>query len=233
MLLRRLLIAAALLGVACGDDDAPAMDAGTDATVEDAGPPETIEDLPVTEQRTIEELSGPVDAVRDEHGMWHVYGAELNDVIRVQGYLQARDRMGQMDFVRRQATGTLAEFGGSLSPDLINVDRDARFEGHRRNAEAILATLSAEERALLEAYAAGVNEHVGDLREGRAELVRGVNSILRADRIRDWTPQDTLAIARLQAASLSYDGLGDLSRSQSLAAWRRNYDGESDRKSVV
>ena len=228
MLLRRLLIAAALLGVACGDDDAPAMDAGTDATVEDAGPPETIEDLPITGQRTIEELSGPVDAVRDEHGMWHVYGAELNDVIRVQGYLQARDRMGQMDFVRRQATGTLAEFGGSLSPDLINVDRDARFEGHRRNAEAILATLSAEERALLEAYAAGVNEHVGDLREGRAELVRGVNSILRADRIRDWTPQDTLAIARLQAASLSYDGLADLSRSQSLAAWRRNFDGESD-----
>lgn len=227
MLLRRLLIAAALLGVACGDDDGPAMDAGMDAAAVDAGPPESIEDLPITEQRTIEELTGPVDAVRDEHGMWHVYGAELNDVIRVQGYLQARDRMGQMDFVRGQATGTLSEIAGSLSDALLAIDRDARFEGHRRNAEAILTTLSAEERALLEAYAAGVNEHVGDLRSGEAELVRGVASILRADLIRDWTPTDTLAIARLQAASLSYDGLSDLSRTQSLVAWRRNFEGDA------
>lgn len=222
MLLRRLLIAAALLGVACGDDDAPAMDAGLDAERVDAGRPETLEDLPITAEREVPELSAPVDAVRDEHGMWHVYGAELNDVMRVQGYLQARDRMGQMDFIRRQATGTLAEFGGSLSSDLVNVDADARFEGHRRNAEAILPTLSAEERALLEAYAAGVNLHIADLQSGRAELVRGVISILRPDVIRDWTPLDTLAIARLQAASLSFDGLADLSRTESLLAWKQH-----------
>ncbi len=227
MLLRRLLIAAALLGVACGDDDAPAMDAGLDAERVDAGPPETLEDLPITAEREVPELSAPVDAVRDEHGMWHVYGAELNDVVRVQGYLQARDRMGQMDFIRRQATGTLAEFGGSLSSDLVNVDADARFEGHRRNAEAILPTLSAEERAVLEAYAAGVNLHIADLQSGRAELVRGVISILRPDVIRDWTPLDSLAIARLQAASLSFDGLADLSRTESLLAWRQHVTADS------
>ncbi|MCB9613925.1 MAG: penicillin acylase family protein [Sandaracinus sp.] len=220
MLLRRLLIAAALLGVACGDDDGPTPDAGTDASTVDAGPAERIEDLPLDGQRQIDGLSGNVEAVRDEHGMWHVYGADINDVVRVQGYLQARDRMGQMDFIRRQATGTLAEFAGSFSRDLIDVDADSRFEGHRRNAEAILATLSAEERALVEAYAAGVNVHIGDLRDGNAELVRGVVSILRPDVIRDWTPQDTLAIARLQAASLSFDALDDLSRTQNLAGWR-------------
>ena len=213
------LLIGALGALGCGDDDGGTEpDAGgTDASAEDAGPPETIEDLPIEEERSLADLGAAVDAVRDERGMWHIYAESLEDAMRAQGYLQAVDRMGQMEFIRRQATGRIAEFGGSLDPSLIDSDADARFEGHARNAEAILPTLTDEERGLLDAYTAGVNAHIAELRSGDAQLPRGVGDILPADLITDWEPTDTLAIARLQAASLSYDAGSDIGRTERLA----------------
>ena len=223
------LLIGALGALGCGDDDGGTEpDAGgTDASAEDAGPPETIEDLPIEEERSLADLGAAVDAVRDERGMWHIYAESLEDAMRAQGYLQAVDRMGQMEFIRRQATGRIAEFGGSLDPSLIDSDADARFEGHARNAEAILPTLTDEERGLLDAYTAGVNAHIAELRSGDAQLPRGVGDILPADLITDWEPTDTLAIARLQAASLSYDAGSDIGRTERLARWLEAFPSEA------
>ncbi|MBX3248291.1 MAG: penicillin acylase family protein [Myxococcales bacterium] len=231
MLLRRLLGILVVLGMACGDDDTtPTLDAGADGgdAGTDAGPEGPIEMIPLTSERAFGGLTSHVDAVLDERGMWHIYGAELLDVIRVQGYLQARDRMGQMDFIRRQATGRLAEFAGSFEPSLVQVDADSRFQGHRRNAEAIWETLSADERALVQAHADGVNLHIQDLRDGRAVMPRGLVSAIPVENLSDWTPLDTLAIARLQAASLSYDANSDLSRTRNLSDWRTHVTGDAD-----
>lgn len=228
-MLGRMLGILVVLGMACGDDDdtTPELDGGgTDAGM-DAGPEGPIEMIPLTGERAFEGLSSHVDAVLDERGMWHVYGAELEDVVRVQGYLQARDRMGQMDFIRRQATGRLAEFAGSIEPSLVQVDADSRFQGHRRNAEAIWTTLSAEEQALVQAYADGVNAHIQDLRDGVAVMPRGLVGAIPVANLNDWTPLDTLAIARLQAASLSYDANSDLSRTRNLNDWRTNVTSEA------
>jgi Penicillin amidase len=54
-------------------------------------------------------LDGPVDVVYDRMGWPHVYASSLRDAAAVQGYIMARDRMPQMEMLRRLASGTLAE----------------------------------------------------------------------------------------------------------------------------
>ena len=225
------------LALACGDDDG-GMDAGSDGSLDamdagmDVGPvdAQTIEEIPAEREITLAGLGDTVDAVQDERGMWHIYGSDLNDVVRAQGYLQAADRMGQMEFIRRQATGTLGEFAGGFVPSLLDTDAENRFDGHRRNAMAILPTLSAEERSLLEDYAAGVNEYIAKLRTFEEQLPRGVASVVNGDLLVDWDVIDSLSIARLQAASLSLDTRDDLNNTDRLQRWKTHFpaDGGGD-----
>ena len=66
------------------------------------------------------ELPGLSDRVRvstDALGVPHVSASTLEDAVRAQGYLHARDRFFQMDVLRRTAEGRLAELTGSF-PDL-------------------------------------------------------------------------------------------------------------------
>lgn len=226
--MRFFLLVGLSLALACGDDDGgtdagmdagiDAMDAGTDVGPVDA---QTIEEIPAEREIALAGLGSTVDAVQDERGMWHIYGSDLSDVIRAQGYIQAEDRMGQMEFIRRQATGTLGEFAGGFVPALLDADAEARFDGHRRNAMAILDTLSAEERGLLEDYAAGVNEYIAKLRTFEEQLPRGVSTVVNGDLLVDWDVIDSLSIARLQAASLSLDTRDDLNNTDRLERWQR------------
>src|SRR5438552_12937829 len=67
-------------------------------------------------------LSAPVDLVRDEWGIPHIYGWNIADVAFAQGYVMAQDRMVLMDLARHQADGTLTELVGELSPTVIDGD---------------------------------------------------------------------------------------------------------------
>jgi len=230
-------LALAALCVACGDDDSsPTPDAGPmpmeDAgPTEDTGPPDEIEDLPIDETRAMPGLMQSVDAVRDERGMWHIYASNLEDAMLAQGYLQAQDRMGQMEFIRRQATGRLAEYAGSLDSSLFDADVDARFEGYSRLAAEILPTLTDEERTLAEKYAEGVNAYIQRIRDGEAFLPRGVDLVTLPEQLTDWTVIETLAIARFQAAALSFDGNDDINRTDALVRWQEYFpdDAEDER----
>ncbi|NOY89626.1 MAG: penicillin acylase family protein [Deltaproteobacteria bacterium] len=224
-----LFVSSLLVLSACGDDSSTpdaAVDAAADSSV-DAGPSTTIDGLPITRESSLPDLTQAVDAVQDSRGVWHIYASDMNDALRVEGYLQARDRMGQMDFIRRAATGRTAEYAGSLVPSLIQSDADSRFAGHLRNAQAILPTLGPEDRALLDAYVAGVNAFIAELRSGAAELPRGVFESLPASIIADWSPVDTLAIARFQAASLSFDATDDVALTEALARFRTNFPSDA------
>ncbi len=196
------------------------------STEADAGPPEVIEDLPVEREVSIPGIEGAVEVVQDDRGMWHVYGERLDDVLRAEGYLMARDRIAQMEMIRRSVTGRLAELAGSASPSLVQSDIDARFAGHVRNARRIWDDLTAEEQGYLEAFAAGVNAHIAELRNGEVALPRGAE-ILPPDFIDDWTPLDTLAIARYQSAALSFNPGDDIAVTEALAAWAEAFPADS------
>jgi penicillin amidase len=108
------------------------------------------------------------------------------DAYRILGFLHARDRLFQMDLMRRKSAGRLAEiFGEKVLP----VDRAQRVFQFRQAAEAIVAALPAEQKAALQAYTEGVNAHLKSAKEFPPEF-----RFLRY-RPEDWRPEDSLLVA--------------------------------------
>jgi penicillin amidase len=199
--------------------DGTAADGTTDVqandVVADGPPPSTIAELPVASTERIMGLDGPVDVVIDRQGWPHIYSNSVRDVAYVQGYLCARDRMPQMEMLRRLASGTLAEKFGGLSGDLIERDLAMRVVGLRRAAERMWAAvpMNSRSRTILEGYAAGVNHWLGLIRNSDRTTPAGTELVI--DELTPaWTPVDSLTIARFQSFSLSYDAEDDVNRSE-------------------
>jgi penicillin amidase len=76
------------------------------------------------------------------------------DAVRLLGYAVARDRMFQMDMLRRGPAGRLAEL---LGEGALASDRRARVFGFEHVATASVELLPACQRELLEALSEGVN----------------------------------------------------------------------------
>jgi penicillin amidase len=104
-------------------------------------------------------LSAPVEVALDRHGIPRIAAATEQDAAAALGWLHARDRMFPMELMRRGASGRLAEIVG---PAVLRNDRFVRTLGLARRAEADLAALPAETRAVLDAYAAGVNAWIAE-----------------------------------------------------------------------
>ncbi len=159
--------------------------------------------LPEIEGRlALEILKQPVDVYRDAWGVPHVLARNARDLYRAVGYVTAQDRLWQMDFNRRVASGRLAEIFG---PSMLESDQYMRLWGLRRIAERILPALSEESRAALEAYAEGVNAYIEQNRQ-RLPLEFSVLGY----KPEPWEPLDTVAIGRFMAWRLSFSWYTDL-----------------------
>lgn len=133
------------------------------------------------------------EVIRDRWGVPHVYAENLHDLFFAVGYAQAQDRLWQMEFHRRAASGTLSEVLGEGG---LEIDRLVRRIGFRRVSEEEWRQPEATEKAVLEAFSAGVNAYI----EGSRLPVEF--GLLRY-RPEPWHPVDTLAWGRFMAFSLS------------------------------
>ena len=133
---------------------------------------------------------------RDVDGIVHILGRTEADVVFAQGYAHARDRFFQMDSLRRQASGTLAEL---LGESVIDDDVLLRTLGLRRAAQRSLTALSPETLAAVDAYTAGVNAWLAN------HSLPDEYAALEITSVPEWVPLDTLAIAKLLAFGLSFD----------------------------
>ncbi|MFO0562844.1 MAG: penicillin acylase family protein [Polyangiales bacterium] len=214
---------------ASSDRTAPtdaAMEASTDDVAADAMvEPRTIAEIPAVRTEQVMGLDGPVDVVFDRQGWPHIYASSIRDVAYVQGYLCARDRMPQMEMLRRLASGTLTEKFGQLSPTLIEQDLAMRVVGLRRAAQRMwdATPMNSRARTVLEAYARGVNRWIGGIRAGTNTTPQATDLVIN-DGTTDWTPVDSLTIARYQSYSLSYDADSDISRSELRARAQSTFD---------
>lgn len=138
-------------------------------------------------------LRAEVEILRDRWGIPHIYAGNLHDLFFGVGYAQAQDRLWQMEFNRRAGSGTLAEV---LGEDALEIDRLTRRVGFRRVSEADWQDAEETEKAVLEAFSAGVNAYM----EGSRMPVEF--GLLRY-RPKPWHPVDTMAFGRLMAWSLS------------------------------
>jgi penicillin amidase len=110
--------------------------------------------LPPREQALQVPGGGTVKIVRDEHGVPHLFAGQDDDVYFAMGYVQAQDRLWQMEVERRLASGRLSEI---LGKDLLLQDSWMRTLGLRQSAKSSYAALSEPARRSLSAYAHGVN----------------------------------------------------------------------------
>jgi penicillin G amidase len=141
-------------------------------------------------------LEGPASVDRDGNGIAHIRAGTRHDLFLLQGWVHAQDRLFQMDVRRRQADGTLAEL---LGPAALPTDVQLRTIGLHRAAARSLPALSGEARAVLAAYADGVNAWVA------GHPLPPEYGALSLTRVRPWTALDSVAVAKLQAFGLSFD----------------------------
>jgi penicillin amidase len=131
-------------------------------------------------------LTAPVTINSDRHGIPAIHAENRFDAIRALGYLTARDRLFQMDLLRRKNAGRLAEIFGQPAADS---DVRARTLGFNRLVEAVLKRLSRQHRQYLDAYAEGVNSFIGQSNALPFEFT------VLDYRPRPWTPQDSILVA--------------------------------------
>jgi penicillin amidase len=201
---------ASLTLVGCSSDSTKPVPIPIKPAGEVTGPLGERADLPVDEQVTIENLSAPVDIVRDKYGRPHIYATNVNDAMRAEGWLVAKDRGLELEFFRRVSEGRLAEILSDSDQSTIDVDITYRHIGLARTAKLQYDALpKGEMRDLVDAYADGITQVFRKLRDGKLHLPAGVFEIPQSA-FTDWTGVDSLAIGRLQTHLLSYDADTDL-----------------------
>ncbi|MBM4466586.1 MAG: penicillin acylase family protein [Chloroflexi bacterium] len=159
-------------------------------------------------------LQSQVEVYRDSWGIPHIYASNPHDLFFTQGYVHAQDRFWQMEFWRRIGSGRLAEI---LGESALDSDRFIRTVGWHRTAAQELELLDDEARAVLEAYAEGVNAYVSTHR-GRLGLeftILGLTGVKFDPE--PWTPLNTLTWAKVMAWDLGGNMSDELLRAHVAA----------------
>ena len=115
-------------------------------------------------------LNAPVQIVRDERGVPHIFAENSLDAVTALGFAVAQDRLFQLDFIPRVASGRLSEI---LGPTMIDTDRFLRETGMDWGAQKNVERMEKEggvELEIIRAYVAGVNAYINTMEEGDLPL---------------------------------------------------------------
>jgi len=148
-------------------------------------------------------LHAPVDVLRDDWGVPHIFAQSLYDLFFAQGYVHAQERLWQMDFNRRLVAGRLSEILGSLTIDL---DRWMRILTMQRVAEYEVRLIKDDVKRQLQAYADGVNAFIT---QGRLPL----EFTLLRYKPEPWIIANTLAWMKMMSWNLSVNWEMEILRS--------------------
>ena len=139
-------------------------------------------------------LTQEIEILRDEHGVPHIFAASEDDAYFALGFVHAQDRLWQMEIMRLAGAGRLAEVLGERA---LRSDRFVRTLGLYRLAEQSVAKMPAALRAVLDAYARGVNAWIEN---NPAALPP--EFVVLGHRPEKWQPADSLVWGRLMGLRL-------------------------------
>jgi penicillin amidase len=148
-------------------------------------------------------LRHEVEIRRDRWGVNHIYATNEHDLFFAQGYAAASDRLFQFELWRRRATGTVAEL---LGPRELHRDIGARLHRYRGDLDAELNHYHPRGKAIVEAFVAGVNARVDEVRANPGLLPLEFRMLgIEPGR---WTPAEVIsrhqALTANAAAEVSY-----------------------------
>ncbi|ARK24308.1 penicillin acylase family protein [Sporosarcina sp. P37] len=141
-------------------------------------------------------IDDEVVVARDKNGVPHIHAASDEDLYRAQGYVQAQDRLFQMDLARRQASGRLAEVIGEKA---VDTDKLFRTFSLRSAAEASYDGYGEHAKKVLGWYAEGVNAFI---EEAKSSKKLSYEFALLGYEPEEWTPVDSLTIGKYMAYDL-------------------------------
>ena len=155
-------------------------------------------------------ISAPVEIVRDNADVPHIFGSSDADVFFALGYAHAQDRLWQMTMLRRTVQGRLSELFGART---VRIDNLMRRLDLYNLAVSSVAAQDAPTTAALDAYAAGVNAWLAEINSGSRGRGAPEMWIFNAP-IAPWQPADSIAILKLLALQLSGQAGGEVLRAR-------------------
>jgi penicillin amidase len=152
-------------------------------------------------------LKDSVRVLRDRNGIPHIYAKNADDLFLAQGFVQAQDRLFQMDLWRRSTQGHLAEI---LGPDFIERDRLARLMHYRGDMNAEWTSYAPDTKQIVEQFVKGINAWVTIARSNPPIEFKyaGYEPEL-------WKPEDVLS--RAEGFTMGGNALGEVFRARLTA----------------
>lgn len=142
-----------------------------------------------------------IKVFRNYYGVPHITASNEHDLFFAVGYAQAQDRLWQMDFMRRAASGRLSEI---LGEDAFASDRFMRALRLKNLSNEIVKKLSKKSAAILNAYSDGVNSFIIN-NPNRLSFEFGALDY----KPEIWRPIDCILIGRLMALQMSLSFFSD------------------------
>ena len=158
---------------------------------------------PVNETIKVPGLGSTVTIYRDQYGVPYIYAENDSAMYFALGYVQAQDRLWQMDLQRRAFSGTLSEIFGNRT---LSIDIIFRQIGLMRSALDTYYVLSTDPTFSkyipdLQSYANGVNYYINTTALQNLPFEFRLLNYQPAP----WTLIDELAFGKFMAYSLAYD----------------------------
>ena len=152
-------------------------------------------------------LRDSVEVVRDRWGVPHIYAKNMDDLFFAQGFVQAQDRLWQMEMYRRTYEGSLAEIMG---PEYLRHDRQTRLLRTRGPFDdREWKSYHPEGKRIFDAFARGVNAYIAQAGDRLPVEFR-----LTGIRPKRWTAD--IALLRTQTAMPTANAVAELALAQSV-----------------
>lgn len=156
---------------------------------------------------TLRGLRDTVHVVRDRWGVPHIYARNTDDLFFTQGFVQAQDRLWQMEMYRRTYEGTLSEILGAEYVRHDQLVRLLKYRGPWDDRE--WASYHPEGRRIFEAFARGVNAYISQAGDRLPVEFR-----LTGLTPQPWTAD--IALLRTQTAMPAGDAAAELSLARNV-----------------
>ena len=156
-------------------------------------------------------LQQPVTVIRDRWGVPHIYAQNEHDLFFAQGYVQAQDRLFQMELWKRTGRGTLAEV---LGPKALQRDIYARMLRYRGPLDKEYQSYAPDAQAIMTAFTDGINEYIRQVTAPGGKLP--IEFQLAGFKPEPWRPDDCLN--RMAAFSMTNNAKRELHNAHLLTA---------------
>ena len=159
-------------------------------------------------------LSDFVEVIRDERGIPHIYGTNVDDILFAQGYVHAQDRFWQLEFWSHLSTGRLASLIGEPG---VGADLLFRTFGFHKVALEEYESLEPEFKNDLINYTAGINAYIESRPQNRLSLEHFVLQFLNPEYVvGTYEPHYPLAWAKMMAYDLNGNYTSEISNSKTF-----------------